>query len=99
MVLYRRPALAGIFIGLATSVVYYPLFLLPLWISFYWQRGFARFVMGVIGSVTQAFCGTCTRARLSADNSIIMTARQAWRDIGTAEAAREVARLDLETGK
>jgi hypothetical protein len=52
VVLYRRPALAGIFIGLATSVVYYPLFLLPLWISFYWQRGFARFVMGVIGSVT-----------------------------------------------
>ncbi len=51
VVLYRRPALAGIFIGLATSVVYYPLFLLPLWISFYWQRGLARFVMGVLGSM------------------------------------------------
>jgi hypothetical protein len=51
VVLYRRPALAGIFIGLATSVVYYPLFLLPLWISFYWQRGLARFVMGVLGSI------------------------------------------------
>ena len=51
VVLYRRPALAGIFIGLATSVVYYPLFLLPLWISFYWQRGLARFVLGVLGSI------------------------------------------------
>jgi hypothetical protein len=51
VVLYRRPALAGIFIGLATSVVYYPVFLLPLWISFYWQRGLARFLMGVVGSV------------------------------------------------
>jgi hypothetical protein len=51
VVLYRRPAIAGILIGLATSVVYYPLFLLPLWISFYWQRGLARFVMGVLGSV------------------------------------------------
>src|SRR4051812_29697939 len=50
VVLYRRPALAGIFIGLATSVVYYPIFLLPLWISFYWQRGLARFVLGVVGS-------------------------------------------------
>jgi len=50
VVLYRRPALAGILIGLATSVVYYPLFLLPLWISFYWQRGLARFVLGVLGS-------------------------------------------------
>jgi hypothetical protein len=51
VVLYRRPALAGIFLGLATSVVYYPLFLLPLWISFYWQRGLARFVTGVLGSM------------------------------------------------
>ena len=51
VVLYRRPGMAGILIGLATSVVYYPLFLLPLWISFYWQRGLARFVMGVVGSI------------------------------------------------
>ncbi|HMC11731.1 MAG TPA: glycosyltransferase family 87 protein [Pirellulaceae bacterium] len=56
VVLYRRPALAGILIGLATSVVYYPLFLLPLWISFYWQRGLARFVMGVVGSATVMIC-------------------------------------------
>lgn len=47
VVLYRRPALAGIFLGLAISVFYYPLFLLPLWISFYWQRGLARFLIGI----------------------------------------------------
>jgi outer membrane protein TolC len=29
-------------------------------------------------------------------NSIIMTARQSWRDIAKAEAGREVARLDLD---
>jgi hypothetical protein len=46
VVLYRRPAMAGIFLGLAISVLYYPLFLLPLWISFYWQRGLARFLIG-----------------------------------------------------
>jgi hypothetical protein len=46
VVLYRRPSLAGIFLGLAISVFYYPLFLLPLWISFYWQRGLARFLGG-----------------------------------------------------
>jgi hypothetical protein len=50
VVWYRRPGLAGILIGLATSVVYYPIFLLPLWISFYWERGFARFITGVLGS-------------------------------------------------
>jgi hypothetical protein len=44
---YRRPLWAGMFIGMAIGVVYYPLFLLPLWISFYWQRGLMRFVVGV----------------------------------------------------
>jgi hypothetical protein len=44
---YRRPLAAGMFIGLAIGVVYYPIFLLPLWISFYWQRGLMRFLSGV----------------------------------------------------
>jgi hypothetical protein len=51
VVFYRRPALAGIFLGLATAVFYYPLFLLPLWISFYWQRGLGRFLAGAGGAV------------------------------------------------
>ncbi|PHR95180.1 MAG: hypothetical protein COA78_30725 [Blastopirellula sp.] len=44
---YRRPFWAGIFLGLAIGTVYYPLFLLPLWVSFYWQRGVSRFTMGI----------------------------------------------------
>jgi hypothetical protein len=44
---YRRPLWAGMFIGMSIGVVYYPMFLLPLWISFYWQRGLMRFVTGV----------------------------------------------------
>jgi hypothetical protein len=51
VVAYRRPMIAGTLIGLSFSVFYYPLFLLPLWISFYWQRGLARFLMGLIGSI------------------------------------------------
>ena len=34
-------------LGLAAGVIYYPLFLLPLWCSFYWRRGLVRFVVGV----------------------------------------------------
>lgn len=45
---YRRPFWAGIFLGLAIGTVYYPLFLLPLWLSFYWQRGVSRFTMGIV---------------------------------------------------
>lgn len=44
---YRRPLWAGMFIGMSIGVVYYPLFLLPLWISFYWQRGLMRFLSGI----------------------------------------------------
>jgi len=48
---YRRPLTAGLFIGLATSLVYYPLFLLPLWISFYWRKGLMRFLVGVLATL------------------------------------------------
>ena len=45
---YPRPLVAGMFMGLAGGMVYYPLFLLPLWVSFYWQRGLWRFSMGLV---------------------------------------------------
>lgn len=49
---YRRPMLSGLLIGSAVGVVYYPLFLLPLWISFYWQRGVGRFVAGAVIAIS-----------------------------------------------
>jgi hypothetical protein len=51
IVFYRWPLLAGIMIGLAFGTIYYPLFLLPLWISFYWQRGLKWFLCGVLTMV------------------------------------------------
>ncbi|MBM4000912.1 MAG: DUF2029 domain-containing protein [Planctomycetes bacterium] len=48
VVCYRQPLLAGMCIGLAAGVVYYPLFLLPLWLSFYWRRGLTRFAASVV---------------------------------------------------
>ncbi len=44
---YRRPVVAGIFMGLAAGLTWYPLFLLPLWCSFYWRRGLLRFSIAV----------------------------------------------------
>jgi hypothetical protein len=44
---YRKPLLSGLFLGCAAGLVYYPFFLLPLWLSFYWQRGLRRFLMGL----------------------------------------------------
>lgn len=51
IVFYRRPLIAGALIGLAFGTIYYPMFLLPLWISFYWRRGVPRFLIGVFLSL------------------------------------------------
>lgn len=48
---YRLPVLAGMLIGLAAGLVYYPLFLLPLWCGFYWRRGLVRFAVGVVAAL------------------------------------------------
>jgi hypothetical protein len=51
IVMYRQPLLAGAMIGLAIGTIYYPVFLLPLWISFYWERGLLKFLIGVAAMV------------------------------------------------
>ena len=61
VVLYRRPLVAGMLIGLASGTIYYPIFLLPLWCSFYWDRGVKRFLTGVliaIGALVLTLCLT-----------------------------------------
>ena len=50
-VCFRIPWLAGLLIGLATGVAYYPFFLLPLWVSFYWERGWRKFLLYVVAGI------------------------------------------------
>ena len=58
---YRRPVVAGILIGLAAGLIFYPLFLLPLWCGFYWRRGLYRFLIGVGAALLAAvICLACT---------------------------------------
>ena len=56
LVSYRVPLAAGIFVGLATGVSYYPLFLLALWISYYWERGWRPFLVGFFVSIAVCIC-------------------------------------------
>jgi len=51
VLLYRRPFLAGAMLGLAFGTIYYPLYLLPLWLTFYWQKGVLRFLLGFLAMV------------------------------------------------
>lgn len=48
LLMYRQPLIAGLFLGCAAGVTYYPFSLLPLWCSFYWPRGIRRFAMGFV---------------------------------------------------
>lgn len=48
---YRRPVLSGIAIGVAGALVFYPFFLVPIWLGFYWKKGVARFALGLSGIV------------------------------------------------
>lgn len=45
--LYRRPLFAASFLAIAANLVFYPIFLIPLWGSFYWKRGYFRFLAGL----------------------------------------------------
>ncbi|MEM6507511.1 MAG: hypothetical protein AAF711_18895, partial [Planctomycetota bacterium] len=49
---YRQPLIAGALLGLLVGTIYYPVFLLPLWVSFYWRRGVWRFASGVAASIS-----------------------------------------------
>ncbi|XZE21170.1 hypothetical protein SH449x_001067 [Pirellulaceae bacterium SH449] len=51
VLLYRQPFAAGLCLGCAAGIVYYPFSLLPLWCSFYWQRGIRRFTGGIAVSI------------------------------------------------
>jgi hypothetical protein len=42
---YRRPMLAGAFLGVAAGTQFFPLVTLPVWVSFYFRRGAGRFLL------------------------------------------------------
>jgi hypothetical protein len=48
---YRRPVFSGIALGVAGSLVFYPFFLIPIWLGFYWKKGLVRFAVGLSAAV------------------------------------------------
>lgn len=45
---HRRPMAAGVLLGLACGTVFFPIFLLPIWVAFYWKRGALRFSAALV---------------------------------------------------
>lgn len=48
ILVYRRPTLTGALLGIAAAATYFPLFAVPIWVSFYRQRGTGRFLTAFI---------------------------------------------------
>ncbi|HID24618.1 MAG TPA: hypothetical protein EYP14_19775, partial [Planctomycetaceae bacterium] len=48
LVAYRWPMVAGALMGLACGSLFYPIFLLPLWATFYGRRGAVRFILALL---------------------------------------------------
>lgn len=46
--MHRRPMVAGVLLGLACGTVFFPIFLLPIWIAFYWKRGALKFTLALV---------------------------------------------------
>ena len=51
IVAYRRPFFSGLGIGAAAALVWYPLWLIPLWCGFYRHKGWIRFLCGVVSAL------------------------------------------------
>jgi len=49
--MYRHPLAAGVLLGASIGLIYYPAFLVPLWLSFYSRRGWLRFGAGLLCTV------------------------------------------------
>ena len=45
---YRRPAVAGAFLGVAAGSVFFPVLVMPVWLGFYWRRGALRFALSFV---------------------------------------------------
>jgi hypothetical protein len=48
LVCFRYPLVAGVLMGLACGTLFFPLFLLPLWLAFYGRRGGLRFATSLL---------------------------------------------------
>src|SRR5262249_25410304 len=88
---YRRPTLAGGLLGLATAFGYYPALLLPVWLSFYWQRGTGRFLLGFLCTTGLCFALVAAlsvlgfRSEFWTESELVQTLRMALWDWSQAQ--------------
>ncbi len=74
---YRRPTVAGAFLGLAAGTVFFPALLFPLWLSFYRRRGAWRF--GLAFALSAGLCLAVIGAILWVNGEMPRTLPSGWK--------------------
>ena len=69
---YHRPMMAGMLMGLACGTVFFPAFLLPLWMVFYGRNGAVRFAVALAG-VAAVLMGTFALTASSGESFLQQT--------------------------
>ena len=89
LVAYRWPIVAGAILGIATAATYFPIFVLPIWISFYRGRGAGRFLAAFLLALGLVLLGIGLSLRhqdqleQSVKFALDSTAWQPWKGPGT----------------
>lgn len=73
---YRRPAIAGVLLGMACGTLFFAVFLLPLWAVFYGRKGSIRFgfSLGAVAAVMFITFALTSENTDSFVNKLVMTA-------------------------
>jgi hypothetical protein len=85
LLVYRWPLLAGLILGVSTAATYFPVLALPLWLSFYRERGAGRFLVAflvalVLGLLDIAFTLSCDeQLGQSVHLAMVSAAWQPWK--------------------
>lgn len=87
---YRRPAIAGVLLGLACGTLFFAVFLLPLWAVFYGRKGSIRFglSLGAVAAVVLMTFALTSENTDSFVNKLVMTAN--WTAYRLFDAAQLV---------
>jgi hypothetical protein len=73
---YRRPTVAGSFLGLAAGSVFFPVLTLPVWLSFYWRRGALRFALAFL--LSAGLCLAILGGLLWVNGELPRSLQSAW---------------------
>jgi hypothetical protein len=73
---YRRPTLAGAFLGLAAGTAFFPVLTVPVWLSFYRRGGAARFALSFV--LCAGLCLAAIGVVLWGNDELPSSLRSAW---------------------